>query len=123
MTASRETVGPSPVLQAGLSLLEAQRDAMIAGDTDRLARLNLRLAEWVASVPQGVAEDGGALPMASGAAVATVRANLEINATLALRVAASSTRGLEALFPASERTYGADGRARAPLVRARALAA
>ncbi|MFP5406657.1 MAG: hypothetical protein ACLGHY_10090, partial [Gammaproteobacteria bacterium] len=87
MSASRDTADLGPVLSAGLSLLEAQRDAMIAGETERLARVNLRLAEWVASVPQG-AETGSNVATASVAAVTAVRANLEMNAALALRVAA-----------------------------------
>lgn len=123
MIASGKDMGVQPALEAGLALLQTQRDAMIAGDTDRLAEINARLAQWVASLPQGLADAGGAALTDSNAAVTAVRSNLAINASLAARVASGSARALEVLLPAASRTYGADGRARTPAVWLRALAA
>ncbi len=123
MNASSDNLGAEPTLEVGLALLETQRDAMIAGDTDRLASINLRLAKWVASLPQALAESGSASPSISSAAVTAVRSNLAINASLASRVASGSARALEVLLPAASRTYGADGRACSPAVWLRALAA
>lgn len=123
MIASGNNMGVQPTLEAGLSLLQTQRDAMITGNTDRLAEINARLAEWVASLPQGLAESDGTALAESSEAVTAVRSNLAINASLAARVASSSMRALEVLLPAVGRTYGADGRTRAPAVWLRALAA
>jgi hypothetical protein len=123
MIASGNTVGVQPTLEAGLALLQTQRDLMITGNTDRLADINARLAEWVASLSQGLAEPDGSPLTESSAAVSAVRSNLVINASLAARVASSSMRALEVLLPAASGTYGADGRARAPAVWLRALCA
>ena len=43
------------LLRQGLALLDAQREAMIGGKLDELARINAELADWISRMPRPAA--------------------------------------------------------------------
>lgn len=95
------------LLDAGLELLAAQRDAMLAGDGEQLTRTNARLGEWLASYPRNAGRSAGAL---GGGERGNLARALRENAVLASQAHARATRALGALLPAADGVYSADGR-------------
>lgn len=94
------------LLDAGLELLAAQRDAMLAGDGELLAGANARLGEWIACFPRSAGQGGERGHLARA---------LRENAMLAAQAHARATRALGALIPAPDGVYSADGRTSAML--------
>lgn len=101
---------PPPLLH-GRHLLEAQREALVSGDLTRLGPLTEALREWLATLGR---EPGQPL---SGADLAALLGQLEVNGDLAANGDVQAGRALQALLAGSDQTYDASGRATYPKLR------
>lgn len=108
MTDARDSPGDAELLGRGLALLDAQREAMVAGKPDELATANAALADWISRMPR----PGIAAGRAPGARADTTRmlGALRANAAVAQRAASAAQRGITALLAPSDPVYDADGR-------------
>ncbi|HMM51040.1 MAG: hypothetical protein LC136_06970 [Burkholderiales bacterium] len=104
------------LLRQGLALLDAQREAMIGGKLDELARINAELADWISRMPRPAA----AARETIGHADATrLLGTLRGNAVVAQRAESAAQRGLSVLVASPDPLYEADGRKSAPARRRR----
>ncbi len=98
---------PAPIavsaelLEQGRRLLDEQRRAMIDGDVDQLLAGNVRLSQWLASVPRGATVPAELLIALKSAA--------QVNAQAAARATARTQQALDALLPTAAFTYDAAG--------------
>ena len=113
--------GEAELLRHGMALLDAQREAMIAGKPDELATANAALADWLARMPRAGAAAGG-MP---GARADTTRmlVALRANAAVAQRAASAAQRGITALLAPPDPVYDADGWKSAASRRSKSLSA
>lgn len=102
--------GGSVPLEHGLTLLEAQRQAIIDGDVGRLAAANAAIDAWVTGMLAAPPGQNDASPPISDRDATRMRGTLRANAAAALRAASGAQRALAALIPVAVRTYDADGR-------------
>ena len=106
---AQAAVPPATVLERGRSLLDAQRQAMLASDLERLGTLNRQLADWFVELGPALAG------LASDSTLRTqLHSALQVNAAVAARASADTQRALATLLPAAVPTYRADGRSSAP---------
>lgn len=105
--------GATPeLLQQGLVLLDAQREAMIGGNLDELGRINAGLADWISRMPRSPA--AAARAEIARADATRMLVALRANATVAQRAESAVQRGLSALVASPTPLYEADGRKSAP---------
>ena len=93
-------------LAHGRSLLEAQREALVAGDLPQLGQLAEALREWLALL----ARSPGTARIAASE-LAPLLGELEVNAGLAAGGAAQSGRARQAMLSGPGQSYDATGRA------------
>lgn len=108
MTDARDSPGDAELLGRGLALLDAQREAMVAGKPDELATVNAALADWISRSRRPFAAVG--YTPGARADAARMLTALRANAAVAQRAAAAAQRGLSALLASSDPVYEADGR-------------
>lgn len=121
MTDARVGTAEADLLGHGAALLDAQREAMVAGNLDELAAINAALADWISRMPRAGVSAGES--RGARAETARVLASLRANAAVAQRAASAAQRALSALVSPSEPVYDADGRKSATSRRGKPMSA